>query len=242
MAVKRKISKSEFEALSDDKKEFYIENKDRKGEYILDLGDDADNPLKAANDRLKQEKDELTDKVNTLTTDLDAEKKKKQPADGSVTKDDHEAMKASYEKKLTDKDRSHGEVVGKKDAFIKKSLVKDKANALATEISKAPKLLSRIIEDRLSVDMTGDEPKTVVLDSDGKPSAFTLDDLKQELVANKDYADIIIGTKATGGSAHSSPGGGSALPSDKPVNLSSLGGADLVAHMKATNPDLAKGT
>lgn len=238
MAVKRKISKSEFEALSDDKKEFYIENKDRKGEYILDLGEDADNPLKAANDRLKQEKTELEDKVNTLTTDLESEKKKKQPADGSVTKDDHEAMKASYEKKLTDKDKAHNEVVGKKDSFIKKSLIKDKAVALATEISKAPKLLSRIIEDRLSVDMTGDEPKTVVLDSDGKPSAFTLDDLKQELVANKDFADIIIGTKATGGSAHSQPGGGSALPSDKPVNLTQLAGADLVAHMKAAHPDL----
>ncbi len=238
MAVKRKISKSEFEALSDDKKEFYVENKDRKGEYILDLGEDADNPLKAANDRLKQEKEELEGKVNTLTTDLDAEKKKKQPADGQVTKEDHEAMRASYEKKLADKDKAHGEVVTKKDAFIKKSLVKDKASALATEISKAPKLLSRIIEDRLSVDMTGDEPKTVVLDSDGKPSAFTLDDLKQELVANKDYADIIIGTKATGGSAHSSPGGGSALSSDKPVNLTSLPAADLVAQMKATHPEL----
>ena len=54
MAVKRKISKADYEALSDDKKSFYIENADRKGEYILDMDEDFNKELTTALDNLKE--------------------------------------------------------------------------------------------------------------------------------------------------------------------------------------------
>jgi hypothetical protein len=40
-----------------------------------------------------------------------------------------------------------------------------------------------------------------ILDGAGKVSAASLDDLKQEFVANKDFSSIIIGSKASGGNA-----------------------------------------
>ena len=218
MAVKRKISKAEYEALSDDKKEFYIENKDRKGEYVLDMDADFNKELTDAHERVKSENASLKAKNEELTAELATEKDKKQPKDGSVTKEDHEAMKNSYEKKLSDAAKASGEVVAKKDKFIKNSLIDAKALELATKISKAPKLMLPHIKARLSADLDGDDPKTVVLDADGKPSAYTLEDLAQEFVANKDFADIVIGSKASGGNASPRNSAAANRPASSPID------------------------
>lgn len=243
MAVKRKISKADYEALSDDKKEFYVENKDRKGEYILDMDADFNKELTDAHERVKAENASLKTKNEELTAELETEKTKKAPKDGSVTKEDHDAMKNSYEKKLSDKDKAHGEAIAKKDKFIKNSLVDAKALELATKISKpsAVKLMLPHVKARLQADLEGDDPKTVVLDADGKPSAYTLEDLSQELVANADFADIVIGSKASGGNAPA--GGGGNAPNGNPPNnrtasLTDLPAEQLVAHMKSTHSDL----
>ena len=238
MAVKRKITKAEFEALSDDKKEFYIENKDRKGEYVLDMDADFNKELTDALDTVKASNAALKTKNEELTNELTAEKAKKQPADGSVTKDDHDAIVKSLNTKLADADKKHGETIAKKDAFIRKTLIDSKALEIASKISKAPKLMLPHVKARLSAELDGDEPKTVVLDADGKPSAYTLDDLSQELVANKDFADIVIGSKASGGNAP--PGGGGNAPNGNPppASLTDMDAASLVAHMKATHGDL----
>lgn len=239
MAVKRKISKAEFDALSDDKKEFYIENKDRKGEYILDMDADFNKELTDALETVKGERDTLKAKNGELTSELATEKAKKQPADGSVTKDDHEAIVKSLNTKLADADKKHGEVVAKKDKFIKNTLIDAKAMEIASKISKAPKLMLPHVKSRLAADLDGDEPKTVVLDSDGKPSAYTLEDLSNELVANADFADIVIGSQARGGNPPNALGGGNAPNGNQPpAPLSSMEAADLVAHMKARHPDL----
>lgn len=240
MAVKRKISKAEYEALSDDKKSFYVENTDRRGEYVIDMDADFNKDLNTALETLKTENKTLKTQLEESTVALDTEKKKKQSVDGSVSKDDHEAMKASYESKLTAAQVKANETIARKDGFIRKTLIDSKALELATKISKAPALMARVIKERLSANLDGDEPATIVLDKDGKPSAFTLDDLSQELVANKEFADIVLGSKATGGNALNVPAGGNALQSDKPVNLSSLQPAQLVEHMRATHPELSK--
>lgn len=241
MAVKRKISKAEYEALSDDKKEFYIENKDRRGEYIVDMDADFNKELTETLEALKVTNADLTTKLAEAGTALAEEKKTKAPKDGAIPKDDHDSIVASLNKKLTDATTAAETTIGKRDAFIKKQLVDAKAQEIAASISTAPKLLLPHIKARLQAKLDGDEPSTVVLDSDGKPSAFTIEDLTQEFVANKEFAAIITGSKATGGgNPPNALGGGNALPSDKPVNLSSLPSGDLVAAMKAKHPDLAK--
>jgi len=239
MPVKRKISKAEFEALSDDKKEFYIENKDRKGEYILDMDADFNKELTTALDNVKGEATAAKEKLAEVEAALAAAKAEKQPKDGGVTKEDHDSIVKSLQTKLTKAETDAATALSKRDAFIKKTLIDSKALELASKISTSPKLLLPHIKGRLSANLDGDEPATVVLDAEGKPSAYTLADLEQEFVANKDFASIITGSKASGGSAHNAPGGGSALPTDKSPNLTALAGADLVAHMKSVNPELA---
>jgi hypothetical protein len=95
--------------------------------------------------------------------------------------------------------------------FVDKTLKDSVALSLATKISTAPALLTPKIAERLSVDMSGDEPKTVILGKDGKPDPeMTIEKLQQEVVANPEYKAIIIASKASGA-------GGAARPLVKPL-------------------------
>ena len=66
---------------------------------------------------------------------------------------------------------------------------------------------------------------------------MSLEKLEKEFVANKEFASIIIGSKATGGGApkggaDNKPGGG-APASDNVVDLSKMKPKDLAAVLKA---------
>lgn len=79
------------------------------------------------------------------------------------------------------------------------------ANELALQGSAS--VLLPHVRARLAVDYVDGQPITRVLGADGKPSALTLDELKQELSANEAFAPIIAGSKASGGGAGGSNGG-----------------------------------
>jgi hypothetical protein len=208
MALKFKINKSAFEKLSDEMKNEYIAG-ENDGEYVLDVSDlpkgEDVGPVKRA---LEAEKN----KSKGLKAQLDE-------ANGKI-----EAMPNIDELKA-----NHEKETGKLKTFADKSLRESVATELAAKISTAPALLKPIILARLSVDLSGDEPKTIVLGPDGKPAAdFTIDKLREELVANKDYKTIMIGSKATGGGA---PGTGT-----KPLG----GGAPKVGEQEDGKvPDLS---
>ncbi len=234
--VKFKITKTEFDALSDEAKKFYIENASRKGEYIVDLDPDHNKELTTALDNVRTEKADLKAKLDAATAELTTERGKNLDKNGAVSKADHDAMVASWQDRFTKETEKLTGIVGKKDDFIKKSLLDGQAAALAAKISTVPSLMAKAIKDRLTVDMTGDEPKLVVLDKDGRPSAFTVEDLRTELVANPEYASIVIGSKASGGSAHTPAPGGSAPDGGKTPTLSQASPDQLLQHMKATSP------
>ncbi len=242
MPVKRKLSKSEYDALSDEKKEFYIENKDRKGEYIIDADEDFNKELTSALDNERKAKDTALGKVKDLETELETEKAKKQPKDGAVSAEDHEAMKKSYETKLANKEQELGGKLTKANDFIKATLVDSKASELANAISTAPKLMLPHIKSRLVVEVGDDgEYKTGVLDENGKPSAYSLEDLKGQLVANQDFAAILIGSRANGGGSAGNHPQGNGSAGQTPPNPFNVGTGDKRAHMaqlKAANPDL----
>lgn len=235
MAIKRKISKADYEALSDERKELYKENPSRKGEYILDM-DDADNELRTALDRTKQEKTELQTKLDEITAKL--EELEAAGKGNAKDKDTLETLKASYETKIAKLTGDHTAAITKSQKQIKSLLADSKAKELATKISKSPKLMQRVIRDRLDVDLSGDEPKLTVLDADGKPSAFTLQDLEQELVADAEYADIIIGSKASGGdTGRGGQSGGNAHFNQKPRLLTEMTPQELQQHMASKIKD-----
>jgi hypothetical protein len=236
MALKRKIDKKAFDKLSKDLQAEYVE---KDGEYVLDVdgGNDDDNgALRRAKDRAVQErKDEKkrADAAEAKLADLDDNDARKTG--------DIEKLDKSWKDKLDAQTVESAKTIAAKDKFISSTLVDSVASAIAAEITTTPgnaKILLPHIRARLAADLDGDTPATKVLGADGKVSATTVDELKKEFVDNKDYASIIVASKANGGGApdkgQQRPGGASQTETgDKPPMLSNLSGKDLAAQLKA---------
>uniref|UniRef100_A0AAU6W049 Scaffold protein n=1 Tax=Pseudomonas phage Pavpe01 TaxID=3138545 RepID=A0AAU6W049_9VIRU len=225
MALKLKLDKAAFDKLSDVVKAEYYE---KDGEYHLDvdgledtgaLRRSKDHEVKARKEAETKVRD-LEEQVTTLTT----------AATESKAKFDKELSKQLGEKE--------GQLT-KANQFIQTTLVDSVATKIAGEISTAPALLVPHIKARLQADLTGDAPATKVLGADGKVSELTVDALKAEFVANKDFSAIIRGNKASGagGPKHASVNGGAGSnndnPSDKPANLATMNPRDLAARLTA---------
>lgn len=218
MALRFKIKKSEYDKLSDDMKNEYIAG-DGDGEFVLDVNGlpepEDTGPLKRALEAEKGKTKALKAERDDFKGKLDA------MPDVEALKTQH----AADTKKLT--------------TFAEKTLKDSVATNLAAKISTVPDLLAPKIAERIAVDMTGDEPKTVFLGADGKPDpALTIEKIREEVVANPAYKGIIIASKATGGGAPVRPisplGGGAPKDGDKPAdNLAAMGGKDLAARIAA---------
>lgn len=228
MALKRKISKAEYEKLSDGIKSEYIEDGDG---FRLDLdGDEDTGALRRAKDReaqLRKDAEKRAKEAEDRLTEIEGDDARKKGDIETLEKKWKADLEAEREGRKADNEKSQG--------YIRKTLVDAKAVEMATQISKAPKLLARIIKDRLTVDFDGDEPVTKVLGADGKVSDMDLAALQKEIVANPDFADIIIASKASGGAGKPSakPGGGAPNNSDKPADLASMTPTQLADHLKA---------
>lgn len=216
MALKFKINKSAYDAMSDEFKAEYVAG-EKDGEFVLDVSDlpqgEDTGPLKRA---LESERG----KFKTLKTELDAAKL-------AISEfPDVEALKAE-----------HGKEVGKFKTYTEKSLIDGEAFKLAAKISTTPKLLAKDIRDRLVIDLSGDEPSVKIKGADGKvDDKMTFDKLGEEYLANVDYKNIMIGSKASGGGAPkpgTKPSGGGAPAGEdgKPVNLANLSGKDMAARI-----------
>lgn len=68
-------------------------------------------------------------------------------------------------------------------------------------------IMEHHVKARLTYEVVDGNPTVRVLTKDGKPSAFTVDDLKKEIRNDKMFAPFVVGSKATGGG---SPGKGAA--------------------------------
>ena len=195
MALKRKINKETYEKLSDEMKTIYTASGD---DYVLDAEDAKE--LKNAKDQEKQRAKDLQTELDSLRAKLEAIEDEKAQEIAKKTGDLAALEKSWKEKAEKEKEPLIAEN-NKLRAAAVKSLVDGTAGVIAQEIATVPSLMARAIKDRLTVDFDGDEPTLRVLGPDGKPSALTIDDLKKEFVANKDYSAIIVGSKATGSSA-----------------------------------------
>jgi hypothetical protein len=230
MALKQKIDKAAFDALSDVLKAEYKLVGDS---YVLDT-DEASAAATAlaaerdSNAALKRKLDEIDAQAAKDRKDaqdkLDEEARKNK---------DVNALEASWQGKLNDavaeKDK---EITGLKKQ-IDDLLVHGKAEALAAKISTVPELLAPLISTRLraSVDADG-KPTTRVL-VNNELSALSLDDLEKEFLANPKYAGIIRGTSASGGGANETlPGGGA-----NGKKISEMTEAERVAAYRANPTD-----
>lgn len=229
MALKKKLSKAEYDKLSDTIKAEYIEDGDG---FRLDIdGDEDTGALKRAKDREAQLRREAETKLREAQEQLDA-----LGNDDARKKGDIQTLEKSWQKKLEDQKAEYEGKLGKLTSHTKTQLVDNVAQQIASKISNAPALLLPHIKARLAADFEGDAPITRILDKDGKPSAMTVEELSAEFVANKDFSAIITASKASGGAGKPSNnnGGGAPNHSDKPADLASMNPAQLAEHIKAS--------
>lgn len=132
-----------------------------------------------------------------------------------------------YSKAIGEKDQALSALQAQVHALTVGATAARLAGELAVQGSSA--VLQRLIEPRLSMDMRDGKPVVVVLDNEGRPTALTPDELKNEIISDAALAPLVAGSKATGGGAAGSKGGGAAKTWDQ------LSGMERV-ELRRTNP------
>jgi hypothetical protein len=228
--LKRKIDKATYTELSDARKELYEE---KDGSYVLRVEDDDNGELKRAKDREVQARKDAEKKARELQEKLD-----EISGVDAKKRGDIETLEKSWKEKLTQAETEATAKINKLKDSLQRTLVDKTAEGIATKLSTVPGLMSRAIRERLTVDFDADQPSLRILDQNGKPSALTLDDLEKEIVANKDYASILIGSKASGSGTPADKtqqgrGGANNLEANgQPKSYRELSPAEQVAYLK----------
>lgn len=159
--------------------------------------------LKAKNDELIAEKREAQRKAKERE-----EAAAQAAAEAAAKAGDVEALNKSWEAKLAKREAELTEALKARDSQLMDLTVGATAQRLASELAvpgSADVLLPHI-KSRLRYE----DGKTVVLDTEGKPSASTVDELANEIRNDKRFAPLIVASMADGGGASGSRGGGAA--------------------------------
>ena len=232
MKLKRKITKAEFEALSDAQKALYVADNE---DYVLDIEDSAfenlKNEKKAIQDKLAKYEAEEEERIRKA--EERAKKKAQEEYEKAKGDKDVEAIEKSWGDKYSKLESEFNDLKIKHSDYITKSLLDDVVNKMSNEISTAPALIAPHIRSRLSVDFTSDSPKVVVLDDNGQRSALTVDELKKSFIDNKDFGAIIKAHTANGGansSKFTTDGGAKGQ-----VKLNEMSDEELAAHYGSAN-------
>lgn len=227
MALKKKLTKDEYEKLTEAFKAEYVE--DGEG-YRLDIdGEEDTGALKRAKDREVQLRKEAEKQAKELKEKLDAIE-----GDDARKRGDIETLEKSWQSKLDSQKSEYESKINKLTEHTTRNLVDNVALQIANKISNSPAIILPHIKARLQADFEGDAPKTRVLDKDGKPSAMTVDELADEFVANKDFAAIIVASKATGGAGKASQANISGAKTiSQSADLASMTPAQMAEHLKA---------
>lgn len=247
MALKKSITKEQYEKLSKDLQSEYIADGDG---YRLDVeGEQDTGALKRAKDRetqLRQEAEKKAKELEEKLAEIDGNDARKKGDIETLEKQwevkknkEIEALKASFE---TEKNELTSKV-SKYETGFKTTLIDNTAATLAAKLNpKAPKVLIPHIKERLIADFDSDVPTTKIL-KDGKPSNMTLDDLHKEFVANKDFAGIIIGSQSSGGAGDQSSSASRQNFNDQQQqqDLSKMNPAQLAEHIKSVREAESQG-
>lgn len=232
MKLKRKINQSELDQLTKELQELYTKVGD---EFVLDLDDTAFETLKTEKASLKKELDDYKAQEEERIRKAEERAKKKAQEEYEKAKGDKdvEAIEKSWTDKYSKLESKYNGLQEKHNGYVTKSLVETAVTAMANEISTHPSLISPHIRSRLGVDLTGDNPKLVVLDENGQRSALTVDELKKSFVDNKEFSAIIKATSANGG-AKAGANSPSGTPTDKTKRLGEMSDLELAQIAKAT--------
>lgn len=213
-----KLILDNLEGLDDAQKALYKLD-EKSGKYHLDV-DPADIP----------DVNGLKTKVQELLDEKKEEQRKAREAAEKAAKasGDIAALEQSWQTRLDTETGALKTESQKKDAMLARLTVGRAATEIAAELAvvnngvSSAKALLPHIERRLTMEMDGDEVKVRVLDVNGKPSAMTLEQLKDEFRNDPVFAPLISASKAGGSGADGSKdnGGGGATKKFKDMNES----------------------
>jgi hypothetical protein len=174
--------------------------------YILDTDVQFEDvtPIKNALAQEKQARKDATQKVQVLEGQIVDLQARSKPA-GEIEE--------AYKTKLEKAGKDHDDATKALRDQINTLLVDNEAQRIAAEVSESPELLLPFIRKRLVVAEEDGKFLTRVLTADGKASALSLNELKTEIVADKQFAPLITASKASGGGANGNkmPPGGKAF-------------------------------
>lgn len=121
---------------------------------------------------------------------------------------DTDAIEKSYKKKLEELKKERDDAVSSRerelDALIRTSQVSAMLEGKVKPTAK--KWIERDIIERTRLESVDGKRLVRVLDSDGKPTAQSLEEyIKSNVLDNSDYAEYVIGSRSAGGGANGNP-------------------------------------
>lgn len=224
--LKKKLSQESFDGLSEALKGFYSKRGDN---YFLELEDDDSTALLNAKEHEKARRKEAETKLQ------EAERRLSELADVDHRKrGDVEALELSWKGKL---EAVENEYKGRLEGMMnsqRKTLLDSTSSSIAERIAKVPSLMKKALSERLTVEFGENGPQLRVLDSEGKPSAMSVQDLEKEFLANKEFAPILIASKASGsgGRDASNPASGQRTETKSMVGMNPTELAAIIAAKK----------
>lgn len=233
MALKRKIDATTYNTLTDVLKAEY---KAEGNGYVLDTDDATE--LIAARDREKataKTEKERADAAQAKLDQIEADKAKGNPDKEKVIELTAEVARL----------KPLAETLPKREAYINELLGTTEAKAIATRIfgEKNADAMLHHVTSRLHVDLTGDKPKIVINDKDGKPTTLAAADLEKDLRADTRFSGIVVASKASGAAVPPGPQRGSATPNNTdpnaPKSPRDMSADEFKAHMTSLHPELA---
>jgi hypothetical protein len=180
--------------------------------------------LKRAKDHEKQARKEAESRLAEMQAKLEEIETDKSRKNGDV-----EAIENSWKSKLSKREGELQEQINALSGQIEKGLIDSKANELGgMAVDGSQGVLASLVKQRLAVDSSSGEAKLVILDENGKPSATTVDEYKEEIRNNPAYAPLLSGSHASGSGANGGKGGGGASIDWKTATM-----AEKVAALKS---------
>lgn len=209
MSLKRKITKAEYDALTDVRKELYTASGDN---FILDAEPDDDvSELLRARDREKADAAE----AKRLLAELQAEKDERLRLerdgllDDATKSKDIDKLQKIWTEERDQREAAHTAKLTQREKQLQKLLVDDRAEAISKELSpNAWEVLLPHIKMRLAADLDSDSPAVKVLTIDGQPSTLNVEELKKEFLSKPAFASILGGVNSSGSGATGNGGGG----------------------------------
>lgn len=232
-----KLKLDTLEGVDENLHDFYEKTDD--GYQLKVDGLEDTGALKRAKDREKQAAKEAKERAEQLESDLKEIRKEMEASKhkGAKESGDIEALEKSWQEKLSKREQ---ELMGEIDALkgsVTTMTVDNVAMQLASELAVegSAKVLLPHIKSRLAVEQRDGQYVTAVRDSEGKPSAMTVDELKAEFASDKAFSHVVAGSKASGAGGSGGGNGGGAAQKGNWTGTK----AEQVAAIKSKFPELA---